>query len=449
MRLRISVIGVGYLGATHAACLADLGFEVLGIDRDRARLARLAAGELPFVEPDLPELLRRHTATGALRFEDDVATAARWADVHFVCVGTPQSVDGTAADLGAVRAVVTDLARHADRDCLIVVRSTVPTGTLASLRDLVDALARPGVRIGLAANPEFLREGHAVQDTLRPDRIVLGTEDLRDELLLRRIHADAIAAGCPVRVTSPATAELAKGAANSFLALKISYANALAEMADAAGADVLDLADVLGDDVRIGRRFLGAGVGFGGGCLPKDIRALSARAGELGAHRLGELLETVDAINLAARRRLVDLALAELSGSRHARVAVLGAAFKPGSDDVRDSPALAVARSLHEHGAEVRVFDPQAALTARAVAPELTYVAGPDAALAGAALTLHLTEWPEFAHLDPERAGRLVAHRRLIDGRLALDAERWRRAGWAVRAFGRPLATDRAVTVGR
>ncbi len=435
--LRISVIGTGYLGATHAACMAELGFEVLGVDSDQEKIELLSRGLAPFAEPGLEDLLTRHTASGRLRFSTDLAEAARFADVHFVCVGTPQTREGLAADLTAVHAVVSGLAEHVARDCLIVGKSTVPVGTAAALADEVARRAPSAVRASVAWNPEFLREGHGVQDTLHPDRLVFGVTSPEAELTLHEVYAEPISSGVPVHVTDLPTAELAKVAANTFLATKISFINAMAEVSDASGADVVALADILGDDTRIGRRFLDAGIGFGGGCLPKDIRALAARAGSLGATGAVRLCQEVDAINLAARLRPVAMAHDLLGDVRGRRIAVLGAAFKPLSDDVRDSPALDVAARLGADGAHVRVYDPEASVNARAVAPALTYVASVGAALSGADLVLHLTEWPEFRELDPRWAGRLVGHRLIVDGRNKLDAEAWRRAGWDFRGIGR------------
>jgi UDPglucose 6-dehydrogenase len=333
---------------------------------------------------------------------------------------------------------VEGLAAKLSRDCLIVGKSTVPVGTAERLAANASRMTAPGITATMAWNPEFLREGHAVSDTLRPDRLVFGVSSTDSELTLRDIYRDPIAAGVPVRVTDIATAELAKVSANAFLATKISFINAMAEMADKAGADVVALADVLGDDARIGRQFLDAGVGFGGGCLPKDIRAFAARATELGATDAVRLLREVDDINVRARQRTVDLAKALCGGTlRGRRVAVLGASFKPGSDDVRDSPALFVAAQLHLQGAEVRVYDPEASNNARAVVPAVTHVASTSAALAGADLVLHLTDWPEFRGLDPVDLAHLVRSRRIIDGRNKLDADRWREAGWTFRGIGR------------
>jgi UDPglucose 6-dehydrogenase len=439
MNLRISVIGTGYLGATHAACLAELGFDVIGVDSDRHKVARLNAGAAPFAEPGLDDLLRRHVSTGRLRFSTEISEAAASSDVHFLCVGTPQKASGLGADLSAVWQAARELALHLTRDSLVVGKSTVPVGTADRLAVELARLAPRGVTASLAWNPEFLREGHGVHDTLHPDRLVFGVSAPDAELALRTIYEQPIAEGVPVHVTDFATAELAKTAANAFLATKISFINAMADLSDRAGADVVALADILGDDPRIGRRFLDAGVGFGGGCLPKDLRALSARATELGSHSVTGLLGEVDDINLRARTTVVELAR-ELTGGDIAgrRVAVLGAAFKPLSDDVRDSPALDVARRLHAQRADVRVFDPEAALNARAVAPELIYVANLESALRDADLVLHLTEWPQFVEMDPHWAASLVRRRVVIDGRNRLDPDRWAGAGWTVQGVGRP-----------
>jgi UDPglucose 6-dehydrogenase len=446
MRMRISVIGTGYLGATHAACLAELGFEVLGVDNDPEKIDVLSQGIVPFSEPGLDELVARHVASGRLRFTTSMREAAGFADVHFICVGTPQARTGLAADVSAVFAVARALAKNLTRDALIVGKSTVPVGTAEALATAVAELAPMEVGAAVAWNPEFLREGHAVEDTLRPDRLVFGVTSPDAELTLRRVYEQPLSAGVALHVTDLPTAELAKVAANAFLATKISFINAMAEVGERSGADVVALADILGDDSRIGRRFLDAGIGFGGGCLPKDIRAFSARATELGASSAAALMHHVDDINLRARQRTVGL-VHDLCGPtlRGLRIAALGAAFKPLSDDVRDSPALHVADQLHLAGAQVRVYDPEAGNNARAVSPALTYVANVEAALSGADLVLHLTEWPEFRKIDPHHAGRLVRSRRIVDGRNKLDHDLWRAAGWTLRAIGRGRAAAETV----
>ncbi|MCB0909217.1 MAG: UDP-glucose/GDP-mannose dehydrogenase family protein [Nocardioidaceae bacterium] len=436
--MRITVIGCGYLGATHAACMAELGHEVLGVEIDDAKRVALTAGRAPFHEPGLDTLLATHVGTGRLRFTDSFAEAGDFGDLHFLCVGTPQSAVGLGADLSAVVDAVESLAAQLTRPTLLVGKSTVPVGTASRLAERMAELAPVGAGAELAWNPEFLREGFGIEDTLHPDRIVLGVASERSEQVLRSFYADAITGGTPVVVTDFATAELAKVAANAFLATKISFINAIAEVCEAAGADVVDLADAMGHDRRIGRAFLNAGVGFGGGCLPKDIRAFLHRAGELGVDDAMSFLKQVDDINQRRRAQLVQTATELLDGTLAGkRVCVWGAAFKPGSDDVRDSPALWIAGQLQLGGAKVVVYDPQAAHTARQVYPTLEYAGSSIEAARGADLILHLTEWQEFRELDPAEVGAAVTRRILLDGRNVLDAPAWRTAGWTIRGIGR------------
>jgi UDPglucose 6-dehydrogenase len=437
-RPRITVLGTGYLGATHAVAMAQLGFDVVGVDTDPDKIAALAGGKVPFYEPGLPELLEDSLASGRLRFSTDAAAAVGQGDVHFVCVGTPQSKTGHAANLSYVEAATTAIARHLTHDAIIVGKSTVPVGTAARLREIVAREAPPGVRVELVWNPEFLREGKAVQDTLHPDRIVLGGVSAHAEQVLRQVYATPIAEGSPVVITDLPTAELVKVSANAFLATKISFINAIAGVCEAAGADVTVLADAIGHDTRIGRQFLDAGLGFGGGCLPKDIRALMHRAGELGAHRAVSLMQQVDEINMGQRDRVLAMATQACNGSvLNRRVGVLGAAFKPHTDDVRDSPALNVAAALHLRGAQVTVFDPQAGDTARSTFPTLTYATSTEEAVEGADVVLLLTEWDEFVQADPARLAAIVGSAHLVDARGKLDANRWRASGWTVRTLGR------------
>ncbi|HEX6472235.1 MAG TPA: UDP-glucose/GDP-mannose dehydrogenase family protein [Streptosporangiaceae bacterium] len=442
MSFRITVIGTGYLGATHAACMAELGFDVLGVDVDPDKVAALAAAKLPFYEPGLEEMVRRHVGTGRLGFTTSLRQAAEFGDVHFLCVGTPQRPDSSVADLRYLHAAIDGLVPDLRRDCVIVGKSTVPVGTADGLRARIAELSRPEPIVDLAWNPEFLQEGTAVRDTLRPDRLVFGVDADRPRTVLRGIYAKLIEDGVPVVETDIPTAELIKSSANAFLAVKLSFINAVAELCDKAGADIADLAAALRLDPRIGDRYLHPGIGFGGGCLPKDLRALRVRADELGAGRALRFLLDVDEINGRARQRLVELAREECDGSFVGRrVCVLGAAFKPHTDDIRDSPALAVAAALWRQGCQVSVFDPKAGDNARRQVPELDYGLSAAEAAAGAHLVLHLTDWPEFAELDPAELGDLVAERRVIDGRNRLDADRWCRAGWRFRAPGRrPLA---------
>ncbi len=436
--MKISVIGCGYLGAVHAAAMAELGHDVVGIDVDVAKIDSLAAGIPPFFEPGLPEILATATASGRLRFSTDIADV-RGASVHFVAVGTPQRSRSNAADLRFVDAAFAALAPHLNPGDVVAGKSTVPVGTAARLSANL-AAAAPGAV--LAWNPEFLREGFAVTDTISPDRLVYGVPDgepgAHATSVLDSVYASAIAGGTPVVVTDYATAELVKVSANAFLATKISFINAMAEIAEVTGADVTALADAIGYDARIGRRFLNAGVGFGGGCLPKDIRAFTARAEELGRGESVAFLKEVDQINLRRRQRVIDLVVELLDGQVNGkRIAVLGLAFKPHSDDVRDSPALDVAVQLRGLGAEVVATDPQAIANARRRSPQLTYAAGVHDALDGVDAVVLVTEWPEYTALEPEQVADLVRGRVIVDGRNCLDAERWRAAGWTYRGLGR------------
>jgi UDPglucose 6-dehydrogenase len=436
---RLTVIGTGYLGTTHAVCMAVLGFDVLGVEIDERKVARLASGEVPFFEPGLPELLVKALESGRLRFTTSYEEAAEFGDVHFVCVGTPQRAGSDAADLSYVDAAFTTLAGHLTRRTLVVGKSTVPVGTASGLATRVRALAPAGDRVELAWNPEFLREGFAVDDTMNPNRLVFGVSSAWAEEQLRAAFAPIIAAGAPVKVTDLQTAELVKVAANSFLATKISYINAMAEICEATGADVHDLADALAYDDRIGGKFLKPGLGFGGGCLPKDIRAFTHRAGELGVGQAVAFLREVDGINQRRRARTVDL-VRELAGGdlTGVRVAALGAAFKPNSDDIRDAPALDVATTLQKAGAVVTVFDPAAMDNARQAYPQLSYGESAFDVARGADVVVLLTEWAEFRQIDPGAMGEIVAQRRIVDGRHALDPVEWRAAGWEYRALGRP-----------
>ncbi len=437
------VLGTGYLGATHAACMAELGHEVLGVDIDPAKLAKLEAGEVPFFEPGLREVLRRHTDSGRLRFSSSYQDAVDFADVFFVAVATPQKKGDYGADLCFVDAVIASLAALLDKPAVIIGKSTVPVGTAERLAARVRALAPAGEAVELAWNPEFLREGFAVQDTLHPDRLVLGIGrpgSGRAERVVREIYSDLLGDGVPFIVTDLATAELVKVSANAFLATKISFINAIAEVCEAVDADVTVLADAIGYDGRIGRRFLNAGLGFGGGCLPKDIRAFMARAGELGANQALTFLREVDSINMRRRTRVVDIAREICGGSFiGTRVAALGAAFKPNSDDVRDSPALNVAGQIQLQGACVNVFDPQAMDNSRALFPTLNYATTAFEACEGADVVLILTEWAEFRSIDPVALRDTVRSAVVVDARNCLDSAEWRAAGWLYRALGRPV----------
>ena len=434
MTLRVSVIGTGYLGATHAAGMAEVGHRVIGIDVDPVRIAVLAAGRSPIYEDGLEPLLVRHTRSGRLRFTTDYREIADWADVHFLALGTPAGPGG-AADLRQLEAAIDSLAPMLTKPTLVVGKSTVPVGTALQLQERLRSLAPAGDRVEIAWNPEFLREGFAVEDTLRPDRLVFGVQSTAALDLLEQVYAIPLTEATPVVRCDLATAELIKTAANAFLATKISFINSMAQMCQAAGGDVVLLADALGYDKRIGREFLNAGLGFGGGCLPKDIRALAVRATELEVDVLAQLIEAVEAINEGQRAELAELTVEQLGGDvTGARIAVLGAAFKPGTDDTRNSPALTVANRLHAAGARVVIYDPQAELAPKA---DFTQVATVDEAVTGAEIVLHLTEWPEFRSLDPVALGALATNKIIIDGRLKLHAPTWRDAGWKVVQIGR------------
>lgn len=434
----LSVIGCGHLGAVHAAAMAALGHRVVGIDVDQARVARLTKGEAPFFEPGLQEMLAEGVASRRLTFSTDPA-AAWGALVHFIAVGTPQRRDGSDADLSHVETALEALLPQLNSGDVVVGKSTVPVGTAARLAQKVAAVGAT-----LVWNPEFLREGWAVTDSIEPDRLVVGVPsgEAGDKAaqVLRSVYRTAVERGTPFLVADYATAELAKVAANSFLATKISFINAIAEVAEVAGADITELADAIGYDARIGRHFLGAGIGFGGGCLPKDLRAFSARAEELGRGEAAGLLREVEAVNLRRRQRAVELVVAAAGGSvLGRRITVLGAAFKPFSDDVRDSPALEVAARLHGLGALVTVTDPAALANASRVHPQLSYVADRDEALRGADVVVLVTEWDEYCReLSPEHAGELVATRTVVDARNVLDPRAWRAAGWRYIGMGRP-----------
>ncbi|MFD5820361.1 UDP-glucose dehydrogenase family protein [Streptomyces sp. NPDC127038] len=448
MALKITVIGTGYLGATHAAAMAELGFEVLGLDVVPEKIEMLQRGEVPMFEPGLEELLRKHVAgiegsTGRLRFTMDWAEVGAFGDVHFVCVNTPQKHGEYACDMSYVDAAFEALAPHLHGPALVVGKSTVPVGSAERLAARLAELSPAGADAELAWNPEFLREGFAVNDTLHPDRIVVGVRSERSEKLLREVYLTPVAEGTPFVVTDFPTAELVKTSANSFLATKISFINAMAEVCEAAGGDVAMLAEAIGHDERIGKKFLRAGIGFGGGCLPKDIRAFMARAGELGADQALTFLREIDSINMRRRGQMVEMARDALGGGGSflgKRVAVLGATFKPDSDDVRDSPALNVAGQIHLQGGQVTVYDPKGMANAKRLFPTLGYADSAVEAVRGADVVLHLTEWREFRELDPAVLGEVASSRVLLDGRNALDPEAWRRAGWTYRAMGRPTA---------
>jgi UDPglucose 6-dehydrogenase len=433
--MRMSVIGTGYLGAVHAVCMAHLGHDVVAYDTDASKIDMLSAGSSPFYEPGFDELLGTVLATGRLRFTKSPEEAVSGASVHFVCVGTPQLPGSDAADVQYVDGAFRMVAEKADCDGLIVGKSTVPVGTAQRLAAELEASP---LRLELAWNPEFLREGKAIEDTLRPDRLVFGVTSEVAEKTLQEVYGPIIDAGTPHLTSDLATSELVKVAANAFLATKISFINAMAEVCDVVDADVVTLSRALGYDDRIGARFLNAGLGFGGGCLPKDIRAFSARAGELGASHTLRFLHEVDKINIRQREKAVEVARAAVGGEFLGKsIAVLGAAFKPNSDDVRDSPALNVAAAMHLKGADVRVHDPKAIENARARFPTLGYFDSAEAACRNADLIVLATEWDEYCNIDPVAFRSVVREPRLLDTRNAIDRQYWSDAGWQMFGLGR------------
>lgn len=433
----ISVIGTGYLGATHAVCMAELGHRVVGIDVDERKISDLANGKVPFHEPGLPTLLDRNIERGTLTFTTNLAEGVADADVHFITVGTPQKAGETSADMSFVIEAVENVARSMTHSGLIVGKSTVPVGSARSLRDLAKRSVPEGIDVELVWNPEFLREGFAVEDTLTPDRIVVGANVEGQTYGLDEVYRSILDAGTPIITTDFETSELVKVAANAFLATKISFINAFAEVTEHVGGNITTLADAIGIDTRIGRRFLNAGLGFGGGCLPKDIRALQARVSELGLDRTMSFLNQVDDINLRRRARLCEMASYRLDHVDGKKVTVLGAALKPDSDDVRDSPALDVASKLYEMGYDVTVFDPVANANASARFPRLAYADTLEDSLESADLLILATEWSDFRILDPKLTGNKVAHRQLIDARNVLSVAEWESEGWTVDALGR------------
>ena len=434
MALKLSVIGTGYLGATHAACMSSLGFEVIGFDTEVSKIELLSKGQVPFYEPGLEELLAEQIKSGRLSFTTNINDLAD-CDVHFICVGTPQVKGGNSADLTYVNSALESIAKLVKAGGLVVGKSTVPVGTAARLRNRLIEL---NPKADLAWNPEFLREGFAVEDTLKPNRLVVGVVNDSAENILKEVYASNLKESTPwVRADLP-TSELVKVAANSFLATKISFINAMAEICEAADGDVTVLAKAIGYDPRIGSRFLQAGIGFGGGCLPKDIRAFMARAEELGAKQAVEFLKEIDAINLRARQRIIELVRKDLSDNLQGKkVAILGAAFKPDSDDVRDSPALDIAVQIQAAGAIVTVHDPKAIANAQKRFPVLNFSTQINDTLKDAEIVLHLTEWRIYREIDPVKVKSLVKNATMIDGRNALDRQLWRNAGWKFRALGR------------
>ena len=435
--MRVTVLGIGHVGLVHAVCMAEFGHSVLALDVDTSKVASAGNGRAPLYEPRLEPLLRKHLAAGRLRFTADYRAAARFGKLHFLCVGTPLSANGH-VDLGQVRAAADALAPHLTGQNLVVGRSTVPPGTARAVAGRIRQRAPAAADVDVAWNPEFLREGLAVHDGLHPQRLVFGVTCDRAGELLREVYAQPLSRGIPGLVVDLETAELVKLAANAFLATKLSFINAVADICDRVGADALRLAEALTLDGRIGDDFLMPGLGYGGGCLPKDTRAFGAAAAELGAASLAAILAEVDAINTGRRARVVELARDAVGGSlADCRVTVLGVAYKPGTDDVRDSASLAVCDGLAEEGASVVVHDPVALDSAAQARPGRRCAESVWEAAGGADLVLHLTDWDEYRRIDPIELAAVVARRNIVDARSVLDQRLWRAAGWSFRAIGR------------
>ncbi|NDD25915.1 MAG: UDP-glucose/GDP-mannose dehydrogenase family protein [Actinobacteria bacterium] len=435
MPMKVSVIGLGYLGATHSVAMSKLGHRVVGIEQNPAKLAELQKGNAGFFEPGLDQALAEELKSGRLSFQSGHDQTSADADIHFLCVGTPQSQGSLAADTSYLYSAITDLAPVLKPDSVVVGKSTVPVGTAKLLTDKLSELA--GFSAQLAWNPEFLREGTALSDSLRPDRIVIGVASDLAEAKLREVYEPMIASGVPIIVTDLPTSELVKSAANAFLATKISFINAMAEIAEVSGADANQLATAIGYDERIGNKFLRNGVGFGGGCLPKDIRALMARAEELGVGQAVAYLKEIDNINLRRRVRVIDLLKKELGELSGKKVLVLGAAFKPDSDDVRDSPALDIALLALEAGANVLVHDPIALAGVNKKHPELATEKDLLTALNNADAIVLATEWKEYRELDPMLIADKVKRKFIIDGRNVLNREIWQAAGFEIVSLGK------------
>lgn len=437
MKLKITVIGLGYLGATTAVAFAKLGHEVIGIDPDLRKIEKLSAGILPFYEPGLDVALTEVVAKGNIQFKTEHDDESLTAQLHMICVGTPQSADGSSADTTYLFMALDALVPFLDEDAVVVGKSTVPVGTAKQVRAYLEN--RLPFSPHLAWNPEFLREGTALQDTLEPDRLVIGVDDPWSEKVLRLLYEELLQNGVPLVTTDIPTSELVKVAANSFLATKISFINAIAEVAEVAGADTVKIAEAIGYDERIGNKFLRNGIGFGGGCLPKDIRAFMARADELGVGSSVAFLGEVEAINLRRRSRVIEVAIDELGSLEGRRVTILGAAFKPETDDIRDSPAIAIAEQFWLAGAQVVVTDPKALHNVRRNFPQFEARESLEASLLDAELVVLATEWAQYREADPAELAKIVRNRLVIDGRNVLDANAWQAANWQVIALGRNL----------
>lgn len=437
--MNIAVIGVGHVGLVSAAAMASWGHDVVGMDDDTAKIRQLTASEMPFFEPGMEELVTTQVASGRLQFTDDARAAIHHADVVFVCVGTP-SLPGGGPNLSFVEAVGRRVAAHADHDLVVVEKSTVPAQTGERLRDIISmeqGLHDLAGRISVASSPEFLRQGAAVQDTLHPDRIVIGYEDDWAGERLREVFRHVVEeSGCPLIETDLATAELIKHASNGYLAMRISYVNNLALLCERVGADIEVVTAGMGHDDRIGPHFLRAGIGYGGSCFPKDLDAFVHLTEHLGQD--ATLLRSVRVINASMREHVIEKLRSRLWHFDQKIVTVLGAAFKPDTDDTREAPGLHIAAELAQEGATVRVYDPMVTALPDWAHDDLTLTDDLSEALDGAHAALVATEWPEIARLTPDDFTAAMSYPIVIDGRNVYEAETMRSAGIMYDSVGRP-----------
>jgi UDPglucose 6-dehydrogenase len=435
--MNVIMVGSGYVGLVSGACFAEFGADVTCVDVAADKIERLRRGEIPIYEPGLEELVERNARAGRLRFETDLGPVVGDADLVFIAVGTPTRRGDGHADLSYVYAAAREIARHLEGYTVIVDKSTVPVGTARQVQRIIRE-TNPGADFDVASNPEFLREGAAISDFMRPDRVVVGVESERAEALLRELYRPLNLIETPILVTDLESAELIKYASNAFLATKISFINEISALCEQVGADVHAVAKGMGLDGRIGRKFLHPGPGYGGSCFPKDTLALVRIAQEHGAS--SRIIEAVTEVNAAQRARMVSKIRQALGGSEAGKtLAVLGLTFKPETDDMRDAPALAILPVLMEKGARIRAHDPEGMEEARKLLPEgIDYVEGPYAALDGADAVVLLTEWNAYRGLDLERARALMKGNVFVDLRNVYEPEHMREAGFEYSCVGRP-----------
>ena len=432
--MKLTIIGTGYVGLVTGACFAEVGHTVICVDNDLKKVEMLRAGGIPIYEPGLEEMVKRHVASGRLSFTGSTAEGVEKSDVVFIAVPTPPQPDGS-VDLSYIERVARDIAGAMTSYKIVVDKSTVPVKTGEKVAETIKRYCKAKVDFDVVSNPEFLREGFAVEDLMKPDRIVVGVASQRPAAAMRELYAPFNA---PIIVTDINSAELIKHAANSFLALKISYINAIATICEASGANVEEVANGMGMDARIGRRFLNAGLGFGGSCFPKDLSAFIKIADQLGYDF--QLLKEVQHINTDQMERFLKKLTDTLWVLKDKKIGVLGLAFKQNTDDVRMSPAIDLCQRLLKEGASLRVFDPKAMDKAKGVlAPgsTVTYVADMNAVAEGCDALVIATEWPEFKQLDLDRARQAMSHPILFDGRNLFDPVDMEKRGWVYKSVGR------------